>query len=402
MDKPINYDLLFEISERLIQKAPDNITRDLINRLRDSGRLTGLKGARGVGKTTLLLQFAKQHLKGSKRLYVSLDDILFSEIRLTDFADDFVKMGGEILLFDEVHSYPDWAREIKNIYDRYSDLKVVFTGSSMIQLSEGLPELSRRAVILDMPGLSFREYIQFSRGREFEVLQLEDILHHHNTITPEIWGLIKPIEAFNEYLKTGYYPYSFEQPETYDLRLKETVIKVLESDLLITAGISYTNVDKLKKLLYIISHSVPFKPNIDKLASRLGIGKNTLKQYMQYLDMASITTSLFSAKKGISLLTKPEKIYLHHPNIAYSLAPDQVNNGTLRETFLLNQLSQKHTIRYPETGDFIVDDTWLIEVGGKNKSDSQIAGHEQGWLAIDGIESGRENRVPLWLFGFVY
>ncbi|MCH8568886.1 MAG: AAA family ATPase [Balneolales bacterium] len=402
MNRPINFDLLFEISGRLVENTPLKITRELITRIRDSGRLTGIKGARGVGKTTLLLQYAKQHLKGKKYLYVSLDDILFSEIRLTDFADDYVKMGGQFLLLDEVHSYSGWAKEIKNIFDRYTELNIVFTGSSMIQLSEGLPELSRRAVILDMPGLSLREYIQFSRGINFEAHNIVDILYKHTSITPEIWKKIKPIEVFNEYLKSGYYPYYFEHPETYDLRLKETVIKVLESDLLITAGISYTNVDKLKKLLYIISHSVPFKPNIDKLSSRLGIGKNTLKQYLKYLDMASITSSLFSAKKGISMLTKPEKIYLHHPNIAFSLAPDQVQIGTLRESFLLNQLTQKHTVRYPESGDFWVDDTWLIEVGGKNKNSSQLEGYEKGWLAVDGIESGRENRVPLWLFGFLY
>ena len=391
----------FEISERLIEQAPSEIVREQADLFSGGGRMIGIKGARGVGKSTLLLQFAKEKLKNRRKLYISLDDILFAHRGLADFADEFVKLGGEYLLIDEVHSYSGWARELKNIYDRYSGLRVLFTGSSILQLSDGLNELSRRAVIYDLPGLSLREYIRFKTGIRFEPIPLEQILDNHVAIVKPIWKEIRPLQYFNEYLRGGYYPYYFEHPQTYDLRLKESVIKVIESDLLITSGITPGNMEKIKQLLYIISHSVPFKPNVDKLAGRMQVGRNTLKTYFRYLDIAGITRSLFSEKKGISLLTKPEKVYLHHPNLMYSLNPSDVNTGTARETFLLSQLANSQTIHYPGTGDFLVNRQHLIEVGGKNKTNTQIKNQKNAWLAIDGIETGMGNRIPLWLFGFL-
>ena len=393
---------LFELSERLIEQVPLAIVREQSKLLSGGSRMIGIKGARGVGKSTLLLQFAKLNLRESKKLYVSLDDILFAERGLADVADEFVKLGGDYLLIDEVHSYSGWAKELKNIYDRYPGLNVLFTGSSILQLSDGLSELSRRAVIHDLPGLSLREYIHFETGIRFDPVPLEQILKNHGAIAKTIWKEIRPLQYFNDYLRGGYYPYYFEDPPTYDLRVKESVIKVIESDLLITSGITSGNMEKIKQLLYIISHSVPFKPNVDKLAGRMQIGRNTLKTYFRYLDIAGITRSLFSEKKGISLLTKPEKVYLHHPNIMYSLNPADVNTGTVRETFLLSQLANSHTLHYPQTGDVLVDRKYLIEVGGKNKTIAQIKDQPNAWLAIDGIETGMGNRIPLWLFGFLY
>ena len=395
-------DYLFEISERLIENVPRKIIREPMHWLSRGDRMIGIKGARGVGKSTLLLQYASEKLQGRSKLYISLDDIEFAHRGLAQFADEFVKYGGEYLLVDEVHSYSGWTREMKNIYDRYPDLNIVFTGSSMLQLSEGLSQLSRRAVIFDLPGLSLREYIRFKTGIHFDPIRLDSLLQNHVAYAKNIWKRIRPLQHFNDYLKGGYYPYYFENPETYDLRLKETVIKVIESDLLITSGMNKSNVEKIKQLLYIISHSVPFKPNIDKLSDRMQIGKNTLKAYLRYLDLAGITRSLFSEKKGISLLTKPEKVYLSHPNIMYCLNPGDVNTGTIRESFLLSQLSPGHTVYYPGKGDFLIDREYLVEVGGKNKSDAQISGQKNAWLAVDGIETGMGNRIPLWLFGFLY
>ncbi|MCH8486709.1 MAG: AAA family ATPase [Candidatus Cyclonatronum sp.] len=395
-------DYLFEISERLISHAPEAVVRNQLAQLSEGGRMIGIKGARGVGKSTLLLQFARMKLQDKKKIYVSLDDIAFAQQGLADFADAFVKRGGEYLLIDEVHSYSGWAREMKNIYDRYPGLHVLFTGSSMLQLSEGLGELSRRAVIYDLPGLSFREYIQFATGKTFDVIPLSSILSDHQQIAKTIWQEIRPLQHFEDYLRGGYYPYYFENPQTYDLRLRETVVRVIESDLLLTTGISPASMEKVKQLLHIISHSVPFKPNIDKLAERMQTGKNNLKAYFRYLDLAGLTRSLFSAKKGISLLTKPEKVYLSHPNIMHSLNPGEVNPGTQRESFLLSQLAPIHTVHEPDRGDFLVDRSLLLEVGGKNKTAAQISGEENAWLAIDGIETGYGNRIPLWLFGFLY
>jgi predicted AAA+ superfamily ATPase len=393
---------LLEISERLIEQTPMRIVREQLGLLTGNSRMIGIKGARGVGKSTLLLQFAREKLQDRKKLYISLDDILFADRGLADVADEFVKLGGEYLLIDEVHSYSGWARELKNVYDRYPALKVLFTGSSILQLSDGLSELSRRAVIYDLPGLSLREYIHFKTGIRFDPVTLEQLLQNHGKIAKTIWKEIRPLQYYNEYLRGGYYPYYFEDPPTYDLRLKESIIKVIESDLLITSGITPGNMEKVKQLLYIISHSVPFTPNVDKLAGRMQVGRNTLKTYFRYLDIAGITRSLFSEKKGISLLTKPERVYLNHPNMMYSLNPADVNTGTVRESFLLSQLANSHILHYPQTGDVLVDRKYLIEVGGKNKSVAQIKDEPNAWLAIDEIETGIGNRVPLWLFGFLY
>ena len=294
-----------------------------------------------------------------KKLYVSLDDIEFSNRSLVSLADEFVKLGGEYLLLDEVHSYANWAQEIKNLHDRYPDLQVLFTGSSMLQLNEGTHDLSRRAAFYELQGLSLREYIQFSTGIEFSTVTLTDIFEHHEALARGIWKKIKPLQYFNEYLRGGYYPFYFEHKPTYEIRLRETITKVIESDLLIATGISADNMKKVKLLLHIISQSVPFQPNIDKLAERMGIGKNTLKDYFRYLEIAGLTRSLFTQKKGVTRLTKPEKVYLRHPNLMYSLNPADVNMGSARESFLLSQLPEKHEVHYPEKGDFLIDRTFF-------------------------------------------
>ncbi len=395
-------DHLFELAERLIETVPDNIIREQIKWLGAPDRLIGIKGARGAGKSTLLLQYAKKELQGKKRLYISLDDISFSQNNLPDFADDFVKMGGEYLLIDEVHHYRNWAQEIKNIYDRYPELKVIFTGSSMLHLSEGASMLSRRAVIHNLPGLSLREYLIFTRGIVFPKVTIEEIIENHIDLAKQIWKKIRPLEIFNEYLRYGYYPYFLENPDSYDIRLRESITKVLESDLPYVTNLDYSNLDKIKQLLYIISCSVPFKPNIEKLSGKLHMGKNTLKQYLKYLDDASIISSIYSSKKGITLLTKPEKFYLYHPNLMYCFSSLKTDKGSVRESFFLNQVQHLYSVQYPEHGDFLVNNNWLFEIGGKNKGRNQISDQLNAWLALDGIETGYGNTIPLWLFGFLY
>ena len=393
---------LVELSERLIESVSLNIIRDQIKWLTKPDRLIGIKGARGAGKSTLLLQFARMHTNSRKRLYVSLDDILFSDKKITALADEFVKLGGEYLLLDEVHHYKNWPQEIKNIYDRYPSLHVIFTGSSILHLSKGTSILSRRTVMHDLPGLSFREYLMFARGVTFPALSLEELLNNHIELAKPVWKKIKPLEAFNEYLATGYYPYFMENPGTYDLKLRESLMKVLESDLPYVTRMDYANLDKIKQLLYVISQSVPFKPNIERLSEKLHVGKNTLKLYLKYLNDASMINTLYSSKKGITLLTKPEKIYLHHPNLMSCLAANRADMGNMRESFFLNQVVHLHKVQYPDQADFLVDDKWLFETGGKNKEKKQIQGHANAYLALDGIETGYGNTIPLWLFGFLY
>lgn len=394
--------ILFEISAKLAASVKTEFVRGMIDKLGEPERLIGILGARGVGKTTLLLQFKKLHLSERSSLYISLDDLYFTEHTFLDTADAFVKNGGSVLLVDEVHHYENWAKELKNAYDRYPELKIIFTGSSMLRMESSRSDLSRRALVYTMQGLSFREYLKFSRGEEFPIVSLPRILDDHQQIAGMIFTRIKPIKMFNEYLQYGYFPFAAESTNTYHWRLKEIVNVVLEADLPYMAEIDYSKTDKIKQLLYIISQSVPFKPNMVKLAERTGIARNTLKNYLQYLSQAGLIQLIYSDSKGISMLTKPEKIYMANPNLLFALGSALTDKGNLRETFFINQLSEGHTLQYPKQGDFLVDDKYIFEVGGKNKSQQQIKGLDNAFLALDDIESGFANQIPLWLFGFLY
>jgi predicted AAA+ superfamily ATPase len=393
---------LLELSERAVELVPVDHIRGQIKWLDQPDRLICIKGSRGVGKTTLLLQYAKTRLTGKPFVYVSLDNLYFSENKLSDFADDFSKHGGKYLLIDEVHHYPDWSVELKNIYDSIPDLKIIYTGSSMIHLSSGRADLSRRSVVKTLPGLSLREYIAFSENIEFPVYSFNQIIRDHVTISRQVWKKIKPIKMFSEYIQIGYYPFFLENRDTYRIKLLEILNQVLESDLPFIAGITYSNVYKLKQLLYIISESAPFKPNIEKLSERTGISKNTLKDYLHHMSDALLINLLYKDSKGISRLTKPEKIFLHHPNLMTAISGDEVNTGSLRETFFYNQVSVSHKVNYTDRADFLVDNRYIFEVGGRNKTDKQIRGIEGSFLALDNIETGHNREIPLWLFGFLY
>jgi hypothetical protein len=394
--------ILYEISTKLSASVNIGFIRSMIDRFDQPDRMIGIKGPRGVGKTTLLLQYLRLRLKSQNALYISLDDLYFTENTFLDTADIFVKNGGTCLLVDEVHHYENWAKELKNAYDRYPGLKIIFTGSSMLRIETSRGDLSRRAVIYQMQGLSFREYIRYSGGPEYPVIDLSQIFSDHRSLAESVWKTIKPIQKFNEYLQYGYFPFASENRSTYHLRLKEIIKTVVEADLPYMADIDYSKVDKIRQLLFIISQSVPFKPNIVKLAERTGMARNTLKNYLHYLSDAGLIHLLYSSSKGISSLTKPEKIYLANPNFIYALAADKVDKGNLRESFFVNQLSVGHDVRYPSSGDFLIDDKYMVEIGGRNKNISQIKGIENAYLALDDIETGSANHIPLWLFGFLY
>lgn len=393
---------LYEISARLIEQISIETIRPQINFFNQKERLIGLKGSRGVGKTTLLLQFAKTKLKDTNHVYISLDDSFFTENKLVDFVDDFVKNGGQYLLLDEVHHYTNWSLELKNIYDSHKNLKILYTGSSLLHLVKGRADLSRRAVTDTLYGLSLREYINITEGINFEVLNLSDIIENHIEIAKSFLGKIKPIQKYNEYLKIGYYPFFLENRENYLFKLSEIINQVIEADLPQFAKISYTNVKKMKQLLYAISESVPFKPNFEKLSSRIGISKNTLKDYLYYLNEALLITMVYSEKNSLGRISKPEKIFIHHPNLMYSITNENTNIGNLRETFFLNQVSSKNTVNYPRKGDFLVNEKYVFEIGGKNKKYTQIKDLKNSFLATDNVEIGFRNQIPLWLFGFLY
>jgi uncharacterized protein len=386
-----------------IDKVSLDFQRYLIDEIPWLDRMIAVKGARGTGKTTMLLQYIKQNIPiNDEVIYVSLDDLYFSENRLVNFASDFVKSGGKFLFLDEVHKYPTWSRELKNIYDNHTDLKIIVTASSALELYKGDADLSRRLLSFDLHGLSFREFIEFTLGIRFDILSLKDILKDHLDIAREINKKIKPIAEFNKYLKYGYYPYFKENIETYPMKLANTMNVVLENDLPIIEGIEYFNVTKLKKLLYIIARSVPFKPNITKLAEALELSRQTVIQYMNYLQKAHIVNLLHSDPNNVGYLTKPEKIYLNNTNIIHALMPKNFETGTVRESFFYNQLNVRHKIIMAKKADFVVDDNLTFEIGGKNKSQDQIKGTKNAFIAADNIEYGFKNMIPLWMFGFLY
>jgi len=388
------------------QKA-DNVGIDfkryLYNRIDWNNRLIAIKGARGVGKTTLLFQYLKEHdTKDGTFLYVSLDDIYFTAHSLVEFAEKFYKNGGKVLLLDEVHKYPDWSREIKNVYDSYSELKLIFTSSSILQIFRGYADLSRRAVIYDLLGLSFREYLEMTGVLKIPVIPLPEIINNHTYWESEIAKQIKPLKHFSEFLRYGYYPYFSENIETFHQKLMSSINLTLEYDLPSALPIEYANIHKLKKLLYILATSVPFTPNISKLSGQIQSTRGTVLQYLDHLKNAQIINLLNTDSMGNGFLTKPDKIYLHNTNIMYALAPELVNAGNLRETFFYNQLNSNHNLTTPKQGDFLVDKKYIFEIGGQNKTMEQIAGIQNGYIASDDIEYGFKNKIPLWLFGFLY
>jgi len=394
---------LREIHNLLINSFNTDFQRSYINKLPWNVRLFGIKGSRGVGKTTLLLQYInKNYGLSEEAFYISLDDLYFTENKVVDFVDVFVKKGGKHLFIDEVHKYPNWAIEIKNIYDYYPELKVVFTGSSLLQILNSSVDLSRRALLFEMRGLSFREYLNFTTKNNFEILSLDEILNNHLNISATILKKIKPLQFFESYYQRGYYPFAYEDKQFYYQRILEILNMIVEFELPLLRNIDIAKTYKIKHLLYIISQSAPFKPNVSKLATKIGVSRNTLVEYIKSLSDANILNILNKDTHGISLLQKPEKIYLENTNIAFALGEGNANMGNLRETFILNQLLENHNITYPEKGDFLIDNKYLFEVGGKNKTNKQIAGIKNAYIAADDIEYGYKNVIPLWLFGFLY
>lgn len=387
----------------LIKDTDLKFKRSLLGVLPWNERLMGIQGFRGVGKTTMILQYIKENYGLSeKALYISLDNIYFSDHSLKHFATRFVAKGGEHLFIDEVHKYPNWAVELKNIYDLYRNLKVTFTASSLLEIINSSADLSRRALVFPMQGFSYREFLNFTFNQELPSYTINDILEHHKEIALEILGEIKPLQHFGTYLSSGYYPFSKENKKFYLKKIQSISNMVIEMELPLLRHVDPIKTIKLKQLLYIIAHSVPFKPNISKLASRIGITRNTLVEYIKHLADANLLNMVYADKLGLSVLQKPDMIYLENTNLSYAFASLRTDIGNLRESFFLNQLLQNHSVTYPKKGDFLIDDTYLFEVGGRNKDFTQIAEIENSYIAADDIEYGFGNKIPLWLFGFLY
>ncbi len=363
-------------------------------------RLTGITGPAGTGKTTLLLQYIKQKYSYSEEaLYISLDNLYFAGNQLSGFVDDFVNRGGIHIFIDEVHKYPGWAAELKYLYEHHSGLKVTFAGSSLLQAPDLEIILSCKAKLLNLPGLSFREYLNYLLKTDFEAVDAEEIIEYHTPVALEISKKIKPLKYFDEYLKHGYLPLFIKNRDSYNQKLLQNINSIIETELPLLRGVDPVNTRKIKQLLFISSHSAPYKPNISKLAKEIGVTRNTLNEYFKYLIDAGLLNML-NKKPGINLLQKPEQIFPENTNLFYAISEQQPNKENLRKTFFLNQLSVKHQVTYPEEADFLIDNKYLFEIGGKNKI--QNSGSKNSYIAADDIETGYENKIPLWLFGFLY
>jgi predicted AAA+ superfamily ATPase len=389
-----NYNRIIEEHESLFDRSLDIDWND---------RLIGLTGARGVGKTTFLINHIKKNFEDlSCVIYVSLDDIYFSSTSLVEFADLWVKRGGTHLFLDEIHKYPNWSQELKNIYDRYKKLHVVFTGSSLLHIHTGNADLSRRAVLYTMNGLSFREFLQIETKESFEMYTLELILQNHVEISKTILKKVKPLAYFESYLNYGYYPFYLESKKSYHRKLMGTITLMLEIDLPYLRHVEVQYIHKMKKLLQLIAHAVPFQPNVSKLATDIGVSRNTIMLYLNYLQESNIINLLHSNTSSDALLAKPEKVYLHHPNIIYALSHFDYQDGTLRESFFYNQVANVHSVLSSPVCDFLVEKKYTFEVGGKSKSKKQLKNTQDSYIAADNLEYGYDKTIPLWLFGFLY
>ncbi|AZQ63309.1 ATP-binding protein [Flammeovirga pectinis] len=387
--------VLYQKFETLIRHVNIDFKRYIYEEISWNSRMIGIVGPRGVGKTTMILQFIKENLDTKKALYVTADDMYFGQNSLYDLADTFYKNAGEYLFIDEIHKYSNWSRELKNIYDSFPDLKVAFTGSSVLDIIKGSSDLSRRALMYHMKGLSFREYLNMFHKYDVKPFSLEQIIQGDINIT----NLKHPLPLFQDYIKKGYYPFGIE--DEIFVRLSQIIAQTLEVDIPQYANMNISTSRKLKRLLSIIAESVPFKPNFTKIAEILKVSRNSLDDYFTYMEKAGLIGQLRNETNGIRGLGKVDKVYLDNTNLVFSLAQEKSNIGNIRETFFLNQMQVRNEVISSKKADFVVGD-YTFEVGGKNKQQKQIEQDGKSFIVKDDLEFGYLNVLPLWTFGLNY
>lgn len=385
-------EVLHKIHEQLLKATKVGFLRYLHAQINWKNRLISIVGARGVGKTTLMLQYIKLNKQKDQMLYASVEHLYFSNATLLDFADEFCNSGGKVLLLDEIHQYKNWAREIKVIYDSYPELQIIVSGSSILEINQGNADLSRRVISYELKGMSFREYLNFTQKKKYNAIPLDKI-HAKAKIDIDI-----PLKHFKDYLKQGYYP--FLKEDQYHIRLQGIVNKIIDIDLVRFMDLKPHTAHKLKRLLSLVAQNVPFKPNMAKLSNLTEISRRLLPEYFNYMERAGLIKMYHTHGKSIRTLGKADKLYLNNTNLSYaiSLTPDI---GSIRETFFISQLSVLFDITLPPKGDFLINEI-TYEVGGKNKDNKQIKGVEHSYLVKDDIEVGYSNIIPLWHFGFLY
>lgn len=386
---------LFEYFKRKLKETPTDLVRYKYNEIEWRGHALGLVGPRGVGKSTMLLQYIKMQLEEKDTLYVSADHLYFASHTLVDLADRFYKMGGKHLFIDEIHRYEGWSVEVKQIFDSYSDLQLVISGSSILEITKGMADLSRRVPIYEMQGLSFREYLHLFHGIRTDALPMGRLLRHDYGIP----GVEHPLPLFHDYLRRGYYPFGMDA--AYDIELMQVVAQTMESDIPLYLNTNVSIGRKLKQLLMVVAESVPFKPVMQKLADVTGISRNYIQDYLMYMERAGMIAQLRDAVGGIRGLGKTEKIYLDNTNLIYVLAPKRADIGNVRKTFFMNQLRVVGDVMCSPVSDFLVDGM-TFEIGGRKKGQKQISEIDNAYVVKDDIETGFANVIPLWAFGLLY
>lgn len=386
---------LFEYFKRKLQETPTDLVRYKYEEINWHGHALGLVGPRGVGKSTMLLQYIKMQLDEKDTLYVSADHLYFTSHSLVDLADRFYKMGGKHLFIDEIHKYEGWSIEVKQIFDSYTDLQLIISGSSILDITKGMADLSRRVPIYEMQGLSFREYLHLFHSIKMQAVKIENILQHEYAIA----GVEHPLPLFHDYLRRGYYP--FGRDAAYDIELQQVVAQTMESDIPLYLNTNVSVGRKLKQLLMVVAESVPFKPVMQKLAEVTGISRNYIQDYLMYMERAGMIAQLRDAVGGIRGLGKTEKVYLDNTNLIYALAPNRADIGNVRETFFMNQMRVEGNVMCSPVSDFLINGM-TFEIGGRKKGQKQISEVDKGYVVKDDIETGYANVLPLWAFGLMY
>lgn len=396
---------LYARHDQYLQVTPTEIVRQCMYDIDWNAPILSLRGPKGVGKSTLMRQHIKLNYAADDRsvLYCSVDGIYFSTHKLIDLAALFYRNGGKHLYLDEIHKYENWSREIKEIGDLYPDLQIVLSGSSLLSLNDGQADLSRRCINHDISGLSFREYLRFYKGIDVPRFRLEDILQRPVEICRLLNGLCKPVVEFHEYLRVGYYPFYLHYSRSYSTAIEQVINHVIDQELPAICHVEVANCRKVKALMGILCSTVPFEVDISRMSIQSGLQRNTVIDYLSYLQKAGLLQLLYSDIKNVKKMQKPDKIYLENSNMLYALAISDVPVGTARETFVVNQFTYEHEVEYgKKQGDFRVDGTYVFEVGGIGKSFEQIADVPNSYILADDIDSPQGKKLPIWLVGLLY
>lgn len=396
---------LYARHDQYLQVTPTEIVRQCMYDIDWNAPILSLRGPKGVGKSTLMRQHIKLNYAADDRsvLYCSVDGIYFSTHKLIDMAALFYRNGGKHLYLDEIHKYENWSREIKEIGDLYPDLQIVLSGSSLLSLNDGQADLSRRCINHDISGLSFREYLRFYKGIDVPRFRLEDILQRPVEICRLLNGLCKPVVEFHEYLRVGYYPFYLHYSRSYSTAIEQVINHVIDQELPAICHVEVANCRKIKALMGILCSTVPFEVDISRMSIQSGLQRNTVIDYLSYLQKAGLLQLLYSDIKNVKKMQKPDKIYLENSNMLYALAISDVPIGTARETFVVNQFTYEHEVEYgKKQGDFRVDGTYVFEVGGIGKSFEQIADVPNSYILADDIDSPQGKKLPIWLVGLLY